>query len=78
MSCGKGVRTPRGSGNIRFNIQSLHTPPGILRDKTMADKLMSIHNDYTQNYPFSGLHIMVETFEHSKFISVSQICLANE
>ena len=24
---------------------------GILRDKTMDDKLMYIHNDETQNYP---------------------------
>ena len=28
---------------------------GILRDKTMADKLMYIPNDYTQNEPFCRL-----------------------
>ena len=28
----------------------------------MADKLMYIHNDDTQNYPFCGLQLMVEMF----------------
>ena len=30
----------------------------------MAEKFMYIPNDDTQNYPFSGLKLMVETFEH--------------
>ena len=30
----------------------------------MADKLMCIFNDDTQNYPFHRLHLMIETFEH--------------
>ena len=38
---------------------------GILRDKTMADKLMYIFNDDTQNYPSYRLQLVVETFEHS-------------
>ena len=33
---------------IRFRL-------GILRDKTMADRLMYIPNDDTQNYPFFSL-----------------------
>ena len=33
---------------IRFSL-------GILRDKTMADRLMYIPNDDTQNYPFFSL-----------------------
>ena len=32
-----------------------------LRDKTMANKLMYISNDITQNYPFLYITIVVET-----------------
>ena len=38
---------------------------GIWNDKTMADKLMYIPNDYTQYYPLSRLQLVVKTFEHS-------------
>ena len=38
---------------------------GVKRDKTMADKLMYISNDDTQNYPFSRLQLVVEMFGHS-------------
>ena len=31
----------------------------------MADKLMDIPNDDTQNYPICRLQLVVETFEHS-------------
>ena len=31
----------------------------------MADKLMYIANDDTQNYPFCRLQLVVETFGHS-------------
>ena len=31
----------------------------------MADELMSSPNDYTQNYPFCILKLLVETFLHS-------------
>ena len=31
----------------------------------MADKLMYIPNDDTQNYPFCSLQLVAETFEHS-------------
>ena len=34
-------------------------------DKTMADKLMFIPNNDTQNYPFCSAKLVVETFEHS-------------
>ena len=30
----------------------------------MADKLMYILNDYTQNYPFCTLQLVVEKFRH--------------
>ena len=30
----------------------------------MADKLMYIPNDDTQNYPFCNLQLVVETFGH--------------
>ena len=39
--------------------------PGIKRDKTMADKLMYIINDYTHNYPLCRLQLEVETFGDS-------------
>ena len=31
--------------------------------KSMADKLMHISNDDTQNYPFCRLHLVVESFD---------------
>ena len=34
--------------------------PGIRRNKTMADKLMYITNDATQNYPFCKLQFVVK------------------
>ena len=37
---------------------------GIIRDKTMEDKLMYIPKDYTQNYPFCKLNLLVEKFGH--------------
>ena len=36
--------------------------PGILRDMTMADKLIYIPNDDTQNYPFYRLQLVFEKF----------------
>ena len=39
--------------------------PGILMDKTIADKLMYMPNDDTQIYPFWRLQLVVETFGHS-------------
>ena len=56
---GYGVRT--------MGLNSL-TPGNISRiskDKTMADKLMYIPNDDTQNYPFCRLKFVVEMFQHS-------------
>ena len=37
---------------------------GIERDKTMADKLMYIPNDVTQNYPFCRLQLVIDMFGH--------------
>ena len=37
--------------------------PVIIRDKTMADKLMDIPNDVTPNYPLSILQLVAEMFE---------------
>ena len=36
----------------------------VKESKTMADKLMYILNDNTQNYPFCRLRLVVETFKH--------------
>ena len=38
---------------------------GFFSYKTMADKLMNIPSDDTQNYPFCRLKLVVELFEHS-------------
>ncbi len=38
---------------------------GILRDKTMADKMMYIPNDDTQNLTICRLQLVVETIVHS-------------
>ena len=46
--------------NLRYSI-----PTGILRDKTMADKLMYIPNDNKQNYTLYRLQLLVGTFRHS-------------
>ena len=35
----------------------------------MADKLMYITNDDTQNYHFCRLKLVVETFEHSTWLT---------
>ncbi len=35
----------------------------------MADNLMYISNDYTQNYPFNRLKLGVETFELNEYRS---------
>ena len=38
--------------------------PGIYRDKTMANKLLYIHNYDIQNYPFCKLKLGFRTFEY--------------
>ena len=35
----------------------------MLRDKTMADKLMYIPNDDTNNYPFCRLKLLVQSLD---------------
>ena len=37
---------------------------GILRDKTMSDKLMYIPNNDAQKYTIFRLKLVVEMFEH--------------
>ena len=41
-------------------LDLIHFFPWILRDKTMADKLMYISNDDTQNYPFYRLQLVLK------------------
>ena len=53
-----------------FHLSSNH--PGRERDKTMADKFMYIPNGDTQNYPFSRLQLVVETFVHSTSMKIYQ------
>ena len=43
----------------------MYEKSGIQRDKPMADKLVYIPNDDTQNFPFCRLKLVVEMFEHS-------------
>ena len=38
----------------------------------MVDELMYISNDETQNYPFSRLQLVVETFGHSTYDPINQ------
>ena len=47
------------------NFDNIEYFSWIIRDKTMADKLMYIPMDDTQNYPFFKLILVVETFQHS-------------
>ena len=47
------------------STQTRTSTPGILRYKTMANKLMYIPNDDTQNYLFCRLQYMVGTFGQS-------------
>ena len=52
--------------------------PGILRDKTMKDKLMYILNYDAQNYPFCTTKLFVE-FTNQDSIKVPKGCKpANE
>ena len=53
-----------GNSKIYWFSYNQSMDAGILRNKTMADKLIFIPNDDTQNYPFSRLQIVVEPFEH--------------
>ena len=38
---------------------------GSKRNKTIAEKLLYISNDDTQNFPFYGLKLVVKTFGHT-------------
>ena len=38
-------------------------------DKTMADKLMNIQNDDTQNYPLYRLQLVDESYGNSTYIT---------
>ena len=40
---------------------------GILRDKTMEDKLIYIPNDDKHNYPFCWLKLLVEKFDSNQY-----------
>ena len=51
----------------------VHNKPGNYRDKTMADKLMYILNDDTQNNPLCRLQLVVETFRHYFMIKPTKI-----
>ena len=42
------------------------------RDNTMAEKLMNIPNDDTQNFPFCKLQLVVETFGYSTYEPTNQ------
>ena len=50
-------------GYIFFNALSCFIC--MYQNKTIADKLMYIFNDDSQNCPFCKLILVVETFEHS-------------
>ena len=52
---------------ITIHIFHVNRKPSINRGpiKSMADKLMCIPNDDTQNYHFCRLQLVDETFEHS-------------
>ena len=54
-------------GNIFFiySINFIRFTSGILMDKTMADKLIIITINDTQNYPFCRLQFVVGKFRHS-------------
>ena len=42
---------------------------GIQRDKTMANKLMHIPNNDSQNYPFCRLQLAIKTLGLSKLMT---------
>ena len=46
---------------------------GILRDKTMDDKLIYFPNDDKQNDSFSGSKSLVEMFKHNYLDPTNQI-----
>ena len=44
----------------------------------MADKLMNIPNEFTQNYHFCRFELVVGTFEHSNKSKFNNNCQAND
>ena len=44
----------------------------IIKDKTMGNKLMYIHNCDKQNFPFNTLKFLVEKFGHYQFEPTNQ------
>ena len=54
-------------------MDSLLSTSWTLMDNPMADKLIHIPNDNTQNYPSNRLQLVVETFESSlKYVATSK------
>ncbi len=65
----RGVRpdpleTRNKVGTDQLDRSIVQVFPGIYRDKTMADNLMYIPKDNTQNYPFCRLKLVVKTLKH--------------
>ena len=65
--------------NVIWEFDKISHSLGILREKTMADKLIYIPNDDTQNYPLCRLQFVVETLATqlnlpNKSIKVTKIC----
>ena len=58
--------------HIKFPSLKLRVFFRYLRDKTIADKLMYIPKNDTQNYFFCGIKLVVETFEHLTYKQTNQ------
>ena len=48
-----------------MGIVNLDIAVQYIRDKTMADELMYIPNDNTQNHHFFRIQLVIETFEYA-------------
>ena len=65
MSLSQEVSKLSSTANQIFSVIKYTEMSGIYKDKTMADKLVYILNDDTQNYPFCRSQLMCEKFGHS-------------
>ena len=62
MSLSQQVSKLSSTANQIFSIIKYTEISGIYRDKTLADKLVNILNDNTQNYPFCRSQLICEKF----------------
>ena len=57
-------------GMEKYKPTALHKTPEIKRDKTIADKLLYINYNETQNFPFSRLQLVVKLLDSTLWVKI--------